>query len=150
MTIYGKSKKRVEDFIINNKKKIRFKIGIVRIFNFYSIKHKEGFFINDFKKKMKSNNIIQKIKRINTSRDYLYLEQLCEILFFILNKRISIPVNVGSGKKINLINLIELIKKRYNLSKKFHFENRVYPGLFANISLLRRLGYRKKIVKFKF
>ena len=36
---------------------------------------------------MKINNKILKIKKINTLRDYINLNQLCEILFFILNKK---------------------------------------------------------------
>ncbi|MBL6786111.1 MAG: NAD(P)-dependent oxidoreductase [Candidatus Pelagibacter bacterium] len=149
-TIYGKSKKRVEDYIIKNHKKIKFKIGIARIFNFYSAKHKKGFFIQDIKKKMKSKNKILTIKKINTCRDYIDLNQLCEIIFFMLNKRISTSINVGSGKKINLINLIEIIKNKYGFKKKLNYEKKVYPGLFANINLLRKLGYKKRIVKFKF
>ena len=149
LTIYGKSKKKVEDFIFNNQKKIQFKIGIVRIFNFYSIKHNEGFFIQDINKKMKINNKIFKIKKINTLRDYINLNQLCEILFFILNKKPAKAINVGSGIKLNLVNLIKLIKKKSNSKNKLIFENKKYPGLFANISLLRKLGYRKKMIKFK-
>lgn len=147
-TIYGKSKKKVEDFIFKNHKKINFKIGITRIFNFYSHKHGNGFFIQDIKNKLRINKKILKIRKINTSRDYINLNQLCEILFFILNKRITKVVNVGSGKKLNLINLIKLIKDKNNVKTKLIFENKKYPGLFANINLLRKLGYRKKIIKF--
>ncbi len=149
LTIYGKSKKKVEDFIFKNQKRIQFKIGIVRIFNFYSIKHNEGFFIQDINKKMKIKNKIFKIKKINTLRDYINLNQLCEILFFILNKKPAKAINVGSGIKLNLVNLIKLIKKKSNSKNKLIFENKKYPGLFANISLLRKLGYRKKMIKFK-
>ncbi len=150
LTVYGKSKKKVEDFIFKNQKKIKFKIGIVRIFNFYSINHGEGFFIQDIKNKMKINNKFSKIKKINTLRDYINLNQLCEILFFIFNKRISKAINVGSGMKLNLISLIKLIKKNNNYKKKLVFEDKKYPGLFANIGLLRKLGYKKKIIKFRF
>ena len=149
LTIYGKSKKKVEDFIFKNQKKIQIKIKIFRIFNFYSIKHNEGFFIQDINKKMKINNKIFKIKKINTLRDYINLNQLCEILFFILNKKPAKAINVGSGIKLNLVNLIKLIKKKSNSKNKLIFENKKYPGLFANISLLRKLGYRKKMIKFK-
>ena len=105
-TIYGKSKKRVEDFIFKNHKKIKFKIGIARIFNFYSNKHGKGFFIHDIKNRLRSNKKILKISKINTARDYINLDQLCEILFFILNRKITKVVNIGSGKRQNLIDLI--------------------------------------------
>ena len=147
INIYGNSKKRVEDFIIRNKKRIKFEIGIARIFNFYSPKHGNGFFINDMKKKLKFNN---KILRINTPRDYINLDQLCEIIFFMINKNISKPLNIASGKKINLNVLSKLIIKKYNFKANITFEKKTYPGLFANINLLRKLGYKKKITKFKF
>ena len=44
-------------------------------------------------------------------RDYIDLNQLCEILYFMLSKEISKAVNVGSGNRLNLINLIKQIKK---------------------------------------
>jgi nucleoside-diphosphate-sugar epimerase len=149
LTVYGNSKKKVEDFIFKNFKKMKFKVGVARIFNFYSYKHGKGFFIQDLKKKMKNKNKILKINKINTFRDYINLEQLCEILYFILNKKVPKVINVGSGKRLNLINLVKLIKNKYNFKNKLIFENKEYPGLFANISLLRQLGYRKKILKFK-
>ena len=146
MSIYGNSKKKVEDFIFRNKKKIKYKIGIARIFNFYSSKHGGGFFINDMKKKLKFNN---KILRINTLRDYINLDQLCDIIFFMVNKNISNPLNIASGKKINLTDLSKLIIKKYNFKANVAFEKKSYPGLFGNINLLRKLGYKKKIAKFK-
>ena len=149
-TVYGRSKKKVEDFILKNRKKIRFKIGVARIYNFYSHKHDKGFFIQDMKKKMKINNKFLRIKKINVSRDYINLNQLCEILFFIFNKKISKIVNVGSGRELNLIDLIKLIKIKNKLKNKLIYEDKKYPGLFANINLLRKLGYRKKMIKFKF
>ena len=148
-SIYGKSKKKVEDFILKNHKKIKFKIGIARIFNFYSNKHGKGFFIQDIKNRLRINKKILKIRKINTSRDYINLSQLCEILFFILNKKITKVVNVGSGRQLNLINLIKLIKDKNSVKTKLVFEKKKYPGLFANINLLRQLGYRKKMIKFK-
>lgn len=147
MNIYGNSKKRVEDFIIQNKKRIKFEMGIARIFNFYSPKHGNGFFISDMKKKLKFNN---KILRINTLRDYINLDQLCEIIFFMINKNISKPLNIASGRKINLTDLSKLIIKKYSYKANIAFEKKTYPGLFANINLLRKLGYKKKITKFKF
>ena len=148
-TIYGKSKKRVEDFIFKNHKKIKFKIGIARIFNFYSNKHGKGFFIHDIKNRLRSNKKILKISKINTARDYINLDQLCEILFFILNRKITKVVNIGSGKRQNLIDLIKLIKDKNNIKTKLIFENKKFPGFFADVNLLRQLGYRKKMMRFR-
>ena len=40
-------------------------------------------------KKLSLNKKILKISKVNTVRDYIDLEQLYEILFFILNKKIT-------------------------------------------------------------
>ncbi len=150
ITIYGKSKKKVEDFIFKNKKKLNFKVGIARIFNFYSENHKKGIFIYDIKKKLLENKKIVDINRINTPRDYININQVCEILIFMVRKRISLALNVASGTPLNLIDLIKSIKKKLNSKSKLNFEIKRYPGLFANIKLLRKVGYKKKITKFKF
>ena len=149
LTVYGKSKKKVEDFILKNNKKIKFKIGIARIFNFYSKKHRNGFFIQDMKQKMRLKKSALKITKINISRDYIDAYQVCEILFFMMKKKVQKALNIGSGKEINLIDLIKLIKKKHNLNNQLIFETKKYPGLFANINLLRKLGYKKKLKKFK-
>ena len=148
-TVYGKSKKKVEDYIYKNRKKINFKIGVARIFNFYSRNHGKGFFIQDIKKKLRLNRKILKINKINTPRDYIDLTQLCEILLFLINKKISKVINIGSGKQLNLINLVKKIKDKYKFKTKLELENKKYPGLFADINLLRKIGYKKKMKKFK-
>lgn len=146
---YGKSKKKVEDFIIKNRKKIKFKIGVARIFNFYSSNHKKGFFIYDIKKKLikKKNNV--HINKINTIRDYININQLCEILNFMINRHIVTPVNIGSSKPLNLINLVKKIINKKIYKKLITFDKTPYPGLLSNINLLRKLGYKKRIINFK-
>ena len=65
-------------------------------------------------------------------------------------KKIPLALNVASGIPLNLIDLIKSIKKKLNSKSKLNFEKKRYPGLFANIKLLRRVGYKKKITKFEF
>ncbi len=148
-TIYGKTKKKTEDFIFKNRKKLYFKIGIARIFNFYSLKHEKGFFIYDIKKKLIGKKKTKLIKKINTNRDYSNVYQICEILHFMINRKIEKALNVGSGYSLNLIDLIRLIKKKFNYKKDFTYEKKNYPGFIANINLLKSLGFKKKIKKFR-
>ena len=86
VTIYGKSKKKVEDFIFKNKRKLNFKVGIARIFNFYSENHKKEFLYMILKKLTKNKKIVD-INRINTPRDYMNIDQVCEILIFMVMKK---------------------------------------------------------------
>lgn len=149
INIYGKSKKIPEDFIIKNRKEFLFNIGIARIFNFYNKTQKKGFFIPDIIKKLKNKKIkTLKIKKINTLRDYINLKDIVNILLFLIKNRIDKPVNVGSGIKLNLINLVKKIKIKYKSKTKVEYESKKYPGLVANIKFLRRIGYKKAITKF--
>ena len=66
----------------------------------------------------------------------------------MINKKISKVINIGSGKQLNLINLVKQIKEKYKFKTKLELENKKYPGLFANINLLRKTGYKKKMKKF--
>ena len=148
ISIYGKSKKKSEDYIIKNLYKFNFKIGIARIFNFYTSKHKKGFFIHDIKERINKKKAKILFKRINTNRDYININQLCEILFFMVKKKINRPLNIGSSKSLNLIDLIKMLAKKYTKKNNLIFEKRKYPGLLANISLLRKMGYKRKINRF--
>ena len=51
---YGMSKLLMENYIHKNKKKYNFKIGIARIFNYFTFNNKKSFFVNDIIKKLKS------------------------------------------------------------------------------------------------
>lgn len=146
---YGESKKIVEDYIFKNNKKFYFKIGIARIFNFYSKEQTEGFFIFDIIKRIKRKKNLLKFKKVNTNRDYIPLKDLSNIIKFMILKRIDRPINIGTGKKLNLIKLIKKIKLLYNKNLKIIFEQKKYPGYVSNISLLRKLGYKNKISIFK-
>ena len=61
------NQKKVEDFF-PKKRKLNFKVGIARIFNFYSENHKKVF-IYDIKKLTKNKKIVD-INRINTPKLY--------------------------------------------------------------------------------
>ncbi len=148
-TFYGLSKKKVEDFIIKNKKKYKFAIGVARIFNFYSKKQKDGFFVYDLSKKIREAKNKLLVNKTNTLRDFINLDQLTEMVDFMIKNKIADPLNLGSGKSINLSNLLINIKNKINKNLSLSLNKKYYPGLVANINLLRRLGYKKKIREFK-
>lgn len=149
-TVYGKSKKLAEDYIFKRKKNFNFKIGIARIFNFYSKKQKKGFFITDILNKLRKKPKILNFKKINTYRDYIELKHISETISFILKKKTTKPLNIGSGHKITLVKLVKQIIKAKKLNTKVIYDKKLYPGYVANINLLRKLGYKKNINKFIF
>ena len=149
-TIYGKSKKKAEDYILKREKNFNFKIGIVRIFNFYSKEQRKGFFVPDILSKLSNKPKILDLKKIKTYRDYINLKDISKIIVFILKKKITKPINIGSGHKIILVNLVKQLIKAKKLHTKVIYDKILYPGYVANINLLRKFGYKKKIKKFIF
>ena len=83
--IYGKTKKKVEDYIINKRKKFNFKIGIARIFNSTGPKQKKGNFVPDMISKMKN---INKIKNINQFRDFIHIDDVSKSIKLLIENEI--------------------------------------------------------------
>ena len=52
------------------------------------------------------------------------IDQVCEILIFMVKKRISLALNVGSGTPLNLIDLIKSIKRKLYSKSKLNFEKK--------------------------
>ena len=145
---YGHSKKKVEDFIIKNRNKFFFKIGIARIFNITGPRQRNGYFIPDIIKKMKKDN---NIKNINHFRDFIHIDDVCESIINIMERKFEPPINISSGKKINLIDVCKNINKLY-FKKKLSYEKKRGKDLFGNNNLLKSLGKNKfksiiKIIK---
>ena len=59
----------------------------------------------------------------------------------MINKNIAKPLNIASGK-INLTDFSKLIIKNIIL-KRILLLKKILSGLFGNINLLRKLGYKK-------
>ncbi len=143
-TRYGKTKKIVEDFILSNKNKDLFKVGVARIFNYTFKNQKIGHFIPDLYEKIRLNKIIP---NINTHRDFIHIDDIARALELMLRKKANYPINVCSGKKVNLI---KLAKKLNNLTfkKNITFNTRKLKNNF-NICGKNRLLNSLGIKKFK-
>lgn len=129
---YGKFKLLAEKYIkkSTNKNLITFCIG--RIFSFTDIKQKKDFFI--------PNVLRKKNQIVNTYRDFLHIDDVCDAIYFLMKKKISGTYNIGSGKKINLIKLINLINQTNLKLKDYKHHN----GLFANIDKIKKKGWVPK------
>ena len=129
----------MEDFIIKNRNKFFFKIGIARIFNITGPKQREGYFIPDVIKRMRTEN---KIKNINRFRDFIHIDDVCESIINIMERKFDHPINISSGKKINLIDVCKKINKLY-FKKNLFYEKKRGKDLFGNNRLLKSLGKNK-------
>ena len=88
----------------------------------------------------KKNN---KIYNVNEFRDFIHIDDVCKSLEIILIKKVTQPVNVSSGKKINLIDVCKKINKFFIKKKSLIFDKKKGKDLFSNNNLLKKLGMTK-------
>ena len=136
---YGRSKKKVEDFIFNFRKNFNFKVGVARVFNFTGKNQKKGHFIPDIFYKVKSH---KQINKINQFRDFIHIDDVCKALDLILKNKIEKPINVSSGKKINLIKIAKIANNKIS-NKPAIFGKKRGGDIFGDNKFLRSLGLRK-------
>ena len=145
VNVYGLSKKKVENFIIKNQKKLKFKVGVARIFNFSHSSQKNGFFITDINEKIRKSKKKIYLKNINTFRDFVNISCLCKIIKFMIDKKITGPLNIGSGLAINLVDLVFRLIKKNKKELFFSYDIKKKPGLIADIRKLKKNGYTNRI-----
>ena len=109
---YGKTKLKLETFIKNNRNDFFFKIGVARIFNYYNHTSTKGFFINDIIRKLKNNSNYIKFKKINTYRDFISIDGINSALFKMIKIKYNKDLNICSGKKIFLPDIINLLNNK--------------------------------------
>ena len=138
--IYGKSKKKVEDYIIKNRKNFSFKIGIARIFNCTGPKQKKGNFVPDMIAKMKK---VKKIENINQFRDFIHIDDVAKSIKILIEKKIEKPVNLSSGKKTNLIKACNILNKKFVQKKSVFFDLKRGKDIFGDNTFLKKLGAKR-------
>lgn len=137
---YGMSKKRVEDFIFENKNKLNFKVCVARIFNFTGYNQKPGHFVPDAFKKIKYNRVLHNVDQY---RDFIHIDDVCGSLEKIINKSFEGVINICSGKKINLLTLCKKISKIFFKNKLIFISNKNKQNLYGSNKKLRKLGMSK-------
>ena len=135
---YGLSKKLVEDFIIKNNDRFNFRVGMARIFNFTHHLQKEGHFIPDIIKKIKKQ---KKIDNINCYRDFIDIDDVCSAIYKILKNNYNGPINICSGKRVNLVNITKYMSKKMN--KTAIIDKKRTLDLLGDNSKLKALGLNK-------
>ena len=110
---YGISKLALENYILKNQKKYKFKVGIARIFNYFNGGSKKGFFVNDIieKLKVKKNNI--EFDNVNSYRDFISMRDINTALFKMINLKLINDYNICSGEKIYLPDIINHLNNKY-------------------------------------
>ena len=134
--LYAKLKLRSENYI----KKNYSKYCILRLFNVYGENQPKGFFIPDMISKVKKK---QKIIIDKSVRDFVHVDEISNIINFVIKKNIFSIVNAGSGKGLSLKYIISKISKKINM-KPVVIVNKTISKIVADMSFLRLYGYKPK------
>ncbi len=111
--VYGLSKKVAEEIIKLYGKYYNIKFVILRIFNVYGPNDLNLHIIPNVLQQLKKSNSI-KLGRLNTFRDYIYVDDVIKALVEILISRRGFDnsiYNIGTGKKYSGHSLIKIISK---------------------------------------
>ena len=137
---YGKSKLKMEKYIIRNKQKYFFKIGIARIFNYYNLQNKHNF-INDVLKKLKNNNMIVEFKNVDTYRDFMHLKDVVGALDHMIKLKLTDDYNICSGEKIYLKDMICNLNLNIK-NKKVIFKGKKTKNLIGSNHKLKKTKWK--------
>ena len=135
-SLYAKLKLKSENYIRKNYSNY----SILRIFNVYGKNQPKDYFIPDMIEKVKNNFEIKLNKSV---RDYIHVKEVSRIINFVIKKKISGTLNVGTGRGVSLNFLIKQISKKYN-SKAVVKTSKIKDKIVADISMLKSNRYRFK------
>jgi nucleoside-diphosphate-sugar epimerase len=138
---YGYTKLTMENYIFKHQGDYNFKIGVARIFNYYSKKPKKGFFINDVLKKLKNKQKIIRFNNINSFRDFISISDINSALFKMINLKLINDYNICSGKKIYLPDIINKLNKKYK-NKSIIFDDKSNGSLIGSNIKLKKKGWK--------
>ena len=142
---YGLSKVISEKLIIKNsflKSSRVYNYSILRIFNIYA--PSERNLIYNFFKLKKSNKPITIFGDGNQYRDFIFIDDVVDIIFIILNQddKKDLILNVCSGRRVKLINLVKKITKNLVFKKPIKSEPVSICG--SNNKLKKNLNWKPK------
>ena len=110
--IYGKTKYSSEKIIIKFCKENKINYTILRLFNVYGPHDLTPHFIPSLIKRIKQSNCIE-IGNLETKRDYIYIDDLIDLLLKITKNNIILNeiFNVGTGNSMSGKEVVDLISK---------------------------------------
>ena len=109
------------------------------MFNSTGPKQKIGNFVPDMIKKIKKENFVD---NVNQYRDFIHIEDVMESLDLLIKKKFNKPINISSGKKINLIQVCKIINQTY-VQKEIIYGKKRGKDLYGDNKLFKSIGKKK-------
>ena len=143
ISIYAKNKIKAEKLCELYSKKYNISILILRISSVYGNGLRKRFIFDACTKIKNNRNVFMGMG--TEIRDYLHINDFVNLIKKIISKKIKKfeIINVGSGKKIKIIEVIKFIKKSFGNKQRIFFNKK---GLSKNPKYL--VSSNKKTKKF--
>tara|TARA_X000000950_G_scaffold157976_1_gene193706 strand:+ start:6273 stop:7100 length:828 start_codon:yes stop_codon:yes gene_type:complete len=146
---YGKTKLLAENYIKKKLKKIKIKYCIGRIFSFTHQNQNTSFVVpNLFKKIKKSKGKNNILKNLNHFRDFISADDICSAIELIIKKEITGVINIGTGKKIQILKIANFFAKKFKV-RLIIKPNKNPTYLISNNEKLKGIGWKPKKDFFK-
>ena len=140
------------------KKKLKSKLLILRISNVIGLKKNKNYrqihktFFDNYLDIVKKN---KKIKFYDQFKDFITIDQLSKIFFFILKKKLHGVYNVSLGQKIYIKEILDWLNDRNKNKKNFIYldkKNSIFnKNSFSlnNSKLSKEINYKPKKIELK-
>lgn len=95
----------------------------------------------------KNNKIVEIMGDGSNIRDFIYSKDVARAMIHIMYKNIKKPINLGSGKAVNIKKIVKIIDKITNNTKKISWNKNVPTGdkiRLMNIKLLKKTKFNFK------
>jgi nucleoside-diphosphate-sugar epimerase len=147
MTIYAECKNKFRETLVKRAEENDFSYAWGRIFYPYGPgEHPSRLCSSIISKLLRNEKIF--LKTPDSTKDYIYIDDLAEALLTIIEKRFAGEINLGSGCGVSVQQIAEIVASQLSKRELVEKGNSQTPDLFpfvvADISRLRSLGWNPR------
>jgi nucleoside-diphosphate-sugar epimerase len=149
ISYYGRTKLLAENYIVKKLEKENVNYCIGRIFSTTNKNQKRNYLVPDLKHKIQKMKKKIVLKNLNHYRDFISMEDIAKIIFFLLKKKYKGIINFGTGHGTYLKDIAKIIAKKHEKDVIFN-DNKKITHLVADITKLKniyKIKFSKKIEK---
>ena len=150
ISLYGATKKNNEVLAYYYSRQFKIEIIGLRFFTVYGPFGRPDLSIFKFCNQILRNKTLSLFNKGNNYRDFTYIDDLISSLKKLINKKKNKGsyniLNISSGKKIKILNLVKILEKHLGKKAKIKLEKKISTDIPASLSYSRRI---KKIITIK-
>ena len=134
---YGLSKFVSESLI---KLQLTCPVSIIRIPGVYGKLDQNKSIISHFINNIINNEPITIYDKGLVLRDYVFIDDIIEVVNHIINLKCEVTINIATGKSIKLIDLVVLIEKKLNKKANISFINTSHKQFDMTFDITKLIG----------